>query len=111
MHGMFRANGGCGYVKKPDFLLKAGDVIYDTLLVKMTLRVGWKVCGCLISVKMLVSSHFIHLLLLQVTLYMGEGWFYDFHHTYFDTYSPPDFYARVHNCIAILLSISQDCSI
>lgn len=21
MEGMFRANGGCGYVKKPDFLL------------------------------------------------------------------------------------------
>ncbi|KAM3691571.1 hypothetical protein ACB098_08G024300 [Castanea mollissima] len=25
MQGMFRANGGCGYVKKPDFLLPAGD--------------------------------------------------------------------------------------
>ncbi|XP_055960008.1 phosphoinositide phospholipase C 2-like isoform X2 [Mercurialis annua] len=24
MQGMFRANGGCGYVKKPDFLIKAG---------------------------------------------------------------------------------------
>lgn len=26
---------------------------------------------------------------------MGEGWYYDFKHTHFDTYSPPDFYARV----------------
>ncbi|KAK7851239.1 phosphoinositide phospholipase c 6 [Quercus suber] len=25
MKGMFRANGGCGYVKKPDFLLPVGD--------------------------------------------------------------------------------------
>ncbi|KAK1283324.1 Phosphoinositide phospholipase C 4 [Acorus calamus] len=25
MHGLFRANGGCGYVKKPDFLLKVGE--------------------------------------------------------------------------------------
>jgi phosphatidylinositol phospholipase C, delta len=25
MHGMFRANGGCGYVKKPDFLLDAKE--------------------------------------------------------------------------------------
>ena len=25
MQGMFRANGGCGYVKKPDFLLSAGS--------------------------------------------------------------------------------------
>ncbi|KAJ6317790.1 hypothetical protein OIU76_013349 [Salix suchowensis] len=24
MHGMFRANGGCGYLKKPDFLLEKG---------------------------------------------------------------------------------------
>lgn len=31
MQGMFRANGGCGYVKKPEFLLKDGlqsDVFY-----------------------------------------------------------------------------------
>lgn len=26
---------------------------------------------------------------------MGEGWYYDFKHTHFDAYSPPDFYARV----------------
>lgn len=26
---------------------------------------------------------------------MGEGWYYDFEHTHFDAYSPPDFYARV----------------
>ena len=24
MHGMFRANGGCGYLKKPDFLMEKG---------------------------------------------------------------------------------------
>ena len=24
MQGMFKANGGCGYVKKPDFLLQMG---------------------------------------------------------------------------------------
>jgi len=32
MQGMFRANGGCGYVKKPDFLLNAGPsgVFYPT---------------------------------------------------------------------------------
>ncbi|KAG8390112.1 hypothetical protein BUALT_Bualt01G0049700 [Buddleja alternifolia] len=71
MHGMFKANGGCGYVKKPDFLLKSGNEAFDPkamLPVKTTLR---------------------------VTVYMGEGWYYDFHHTHFDAYSPPDFYARV----------------
>jgi phosphatidylinositol phospholipase C delta len=33
MQGMFRANGGCGYVKKPDFLLNAGPsgVFYPTV--------------------------------------------------------------------------------
>ncbi|TKY56866.1 Phosphoinositide phospholipase C 2 [Spatholobus suberectus] len=70
MHGMFRANGGCGYVKKPEFLLRT-DEIFDPkakLPVKKTLK---------------------------VTVYMGEGWYYDFKHTHFDQYSPPDFYTRV----------------
>ncbi|XAR65940.1 Phosphoinositide phospholipase C [Bertholletia excelsa] len=73
MHGMFRANGGCGYVKKPDILLKdsSNAEVFDpraTLSVKTTLK---------------------------VTVYMGEGWYHDFPHTHFDAYSPPDFYARV----------------
>ncbi|KAK7379374.1 hypothetical protein VNO80_04832 [Phaseolus coccineus] len=73
MQGMFKANGGCGYVKKPHFLLESGlnDEVFDPkahLPVKKTLK---------------------------VTIYMGEGWFHDFKHTHFDQYSPPDFYARV----------------
>ncbi|XP_009772725.1 phosphoinositide phospholipase C 2-like isoform X2 [Nicotiana sylvestris] len=73
MHGMFRSNGGCGYVKKPDILLKAGpnNQIFDpeaNLPVKTTLK---------------------------VTVFMGEGWYYDFKHTHFDAYSPPDFYAKI----------------
>ncbi|XAR68816.1 Phosphoinositide phospholipase C [Bertholletia excelsa] len=73
MHGMFRANGGCGYVKKPDFLLNVGpeDEVFDprkSLPVKKTLK---------------------------VKAYMGEGWHMDFDHTYFDKYSPPDFYVKV----------------
>ncbi|KAK6929475.1 C2 domain [Dillenia turbinata] len=73
MHGMFRANGGCGYVRKPDFLLTAGthNEVFDprgTLPVKTTLK---------------------------VTVFMGEGWYLDFHHTHFDAFSPPDFYTRV----------------
>lgn len=70
MQGMFRANGGCGYVKKPDILMKK-ESIFDprvTLPVKLTLK---------------------------VTVYMGEGWYFDFKHTHFDAYSPPDFYTRV----------------
>ncbi|XP_057430197.1 phosphoinositide phospholipase C 2-like isoform X2 [Lotus japonicus] len=73
MQGMFKANGGCGYVKKPDFLLKTGpnNEVFDPkvqLPVKTTLK---------------------------VTVYMGEGWYNDFKHTHFDQFSPPDFYARV----------------
>ncbi|KAI7736745.1 hypothetical protein M8C21_030225, partial [Ambrosia artemisiifolia] len=34
-------------------------------------------------------------MILKVTVYMGEGWYYDFSHTHFDAYSPPDFYTRV----------------
>ncbi|KAL0003376.1 hypothetical protein SO802_017157 [Lithocarpus litseifolius] len=73
MQGMFRANGGCGYVKKPDFLLKTGqhNEVFDP------------------KVKLPVKKT------LKVTVYMGEGWYYDFRHTHFDAYSPPDFYAKV----------------
>lgn len=44
MHGMFKANGGCGYVKKPDFLLTTGpdNEVFDPkakLPAKTTLKV------------------------------------------------------------------------
>lgn len=44
MHGMFRSNGGCGYVKKPDFLMNVGpnDQVFDAkakLPVKKILKV------------------------------------------------------------------------
>lgn len=73
MQGMFRSNGGCGYVKKPDFLIETGPngqvfCPKEKLPVKKTLK---------------------------VTVYMGEGWHLDFKQTHFDAYSPPDFYTRV----------------
>ncbi|XP_008805482.1 phosphoinositide phospholipase C 6-like [Phoenix dactylifera] len=73
MHGFFRANGGCGYIKKADFLLKAGldGQAFDpkkTFPVKKTLK---------------------------VKVYMGDGWRMDFKQTHFDAYSPPDFYTKV----------------
>ncbi|KAI4305277.1 hypothetical protein L6164_028651 [Bauhinia variegata] len=73
MHGMFKSNGGCGYVKKPDFLMNVGpenDVFNPKtkLPVKKTLK---------------------------VKVYVGDGWRMDFKQTHFDLYSPPDFYARV----------------
>ncbi|KAI8574019.1 hypothetical protein RHMOL_Rhmol01G0321300 [Rhododendron molle] len=41
MQGMFRANGGCGYVKKPDFLLNPDEIFdLEELPVKTTLKVG-----------------------------------------------------------------------
>ena len=42
MHGMFRANGGCGYVKKPEFLMNENR-IFDPKAkhpVKKTLKVS-----------------------------------------------------------------------
>ncbi|XP_010534598.1 PREDICTED: phosphoinositide phospholipase C 6 [Tarenaya hassleriana] len=74
MHGMFRANGGCGYVKKPDFLMDQDpkEEVFDPkkkLPVKQTLK---------------------------VKVYMGDGWRLDFSHTHFDTYSPPDFYTKLY---------------
>ncbi|KAL0359179.1 UNVERIFIED_CONTAM: Phosphoinositide phospholipase C 6 [Sesamum angustifolium] len=74
MHGLFRANGGCGYVKKPDLLMMGGPAneVFDpklTLPVKKTLK---------------------------VTVFMGDGWRLDFSHTHFDAYSPPDFYTKIY---------------
>lgn len=73
MHGMYRANGGCGYVKKPHFLMDKGlnNEVFNPkaqLPVKKTLK---------------------------VKVYMGDGWHLDFKRTHFDMYSPPDFYTRV----------------
>ncbi|NP_001293118.1 phosphatidylinositol phospholipase C 7 [Solanum lycopersicum] len=74
MHGMFRSNGGCGYVRKPSFLMERGpcNELFDpkvTLPVKKTLR---------------------------VRVYLGDGWRMDFSHTHFDAFSPPDFYTKLY---------------
>ncbi|GMI81718.1 phosphatidylinositol-specific phospholipase C4 [Hibiscus trionum] len=73
MHGMFRANGGCGYVKKPDFLMNvyANGQVFDP------------------RAKLPIKKR------LRVRVYMGDGWNLDFKKTHFDTYSPPDFYTKV----------------
>ncbi|KDP46486.1 hypothetical protein JCGZ_08458 [Jatropha curcas] len=73
MQGMFRANGGCGYVKKPDFLLHDGpnmDVFYP-------------------HAQLHVRE------ILKVKVFMGEGWDLDFRRTHFDLYSPPDFFVKL----------------
>ncbi|CAM8955363.1 unnamed protein product [Rhodiola kirilowii] len=74
MHGMFRSNGGCGYVKKPDLLKRKGanNEVFDPRIV---LPVKTNLC---------------------VKIYLGDGWRMDFSQTHFDKYSPPDFYTKVH---------------
>nr|ABU53666.1 phospholipase C [Torenia fournieri] len=70
MQGMFKANGGCGYVKKPDIFMDSNQ-LFDPKAeysVKKTLK---------------------------VKVYMGDGWHMDFKQTHFDAYSPPDFYTRI----------------
>ncbi|KAH1062090.1 hypothetical protein AAZX31_02G241000 [Glycine max] len=73
MQGMFRANGGCGYVKKPAFLTEKGphNEVVDP---KRALPEKKS---------------------LKVKVYMGNGWSSDFSKTHFDTFSPPDFYTKV----------------
>ncbi|KAH6836243.1 phospholipase C 2, partial [Perilla frutescens var. hirtella] len=75
----FRASRGCGFVKKPDILIKADqdNKVFDPKAkspVKKTLKAR-------------LDSY-------VVKVYMGDGWHMDFKQTYFDSYSPPDFYAR-----------------
>ncbi|KAI7735394.1 hypothetical protein M8C21_008334 [Ambrosia artemisiifolia] len=73
MHGMFRANGNCGYVKKPEFLIRCGskNEVFNP------------------KAKLPPKTS------LKVKVYMGDGWHLDFKKTHFDRYSPPDFYTRV----------------
>ncbi|KAK7320602.1 hypothetical protein VNO77_30226 [Canavalia gladiata] len=73
MQGMFRANGGCGYVKKPQILMQKHQCDNEfnptnILPVKKTLK---------------------------VKVYMGHGWSLDFSPTHFDKCSPPDFYTKI----------------
>ncbi|XP_020212939.1 phosphoinositide phospholipase C 6-like isoform X2 [Cajanus cajan] len=73
MQGMFRANGGCGYVKKPKFLIQTPphEEVFDP------------------KRKMPVKE------ILKVKVYKGDGWSSDFSATHFDRFSPPDFYTKV----------------
>ncbi|GKU93372.1 hypothetical protein SLEP1_g6969 [Rubroshorea leprosula] len=70
---MFRSNGGCGYLKKPELLMNVGPdgQVFDP---KAELKVQKT---------------------LKVKVYMGDGWHLDFKQTHFDSYSPPDFFTRV----------------
>ncbi|XP_010443611.1 PREDICTED: phosphoinositide phospholipase C 1-like [Camelina sativa] len=74
MQGMFKANGGCGYVKKPDVLLTngPGGEIFDPCSQNLPIKTT-----------------------LKLKIYTGEGWNMDFPLHHFDRYSPPDFYAKV----------------
>ncbi|KAI3952396.1 hypothetical protein MKX01_005263 [Papaver californicum] len=73
MQGMFKSNGGCGYVRKPDFLTGECNQVFD------------------LKARVLVKTT------LKVDVYMGDGWCLDFDKTHFDSYSPPDFYAKTYN--------------
>ncbi|KMZ73688.1 Phosphoinositide phospholipase C, partial [Zostera marina] len=68
MQGFFRANGGCGYVKKPDFLMNASSD--DRVLFQTEKKI------------------------LKVKVYMGYGWKNDFSKRHFDKFSPPDFFTK-----------------
>lgn len=104
MQGMFRANGGCGYVKKPDILLKVGpnNEVFDpntTGKVKKTLKV---VIHQALSIITRITRAFCYkrgnlmfIFNVQVKIYMGDGWHLEFHRTHFDRFSPPDFFTKV----------------
>jgi phosphatidylinositol phospholipase C delta len=98
MQGFFRANGGCGYVKKPDFLLKADQKgeVFDPKAI-MPVKKTLKVCTIYFETERRyrrLQPNQRHML-KQVKVYMGDGWRMDFSKTHFDAFSPPDFYARV----------------
>ncbi|XP_024526311.1 phosphoinositide phospholipase C 2 isoform X1 [Selaginella moellendorffii] len=73
VHGFFKANGRCGYVKKPDMFLpnESGGPVYDPAKAAS------------------VRTR------LKIKIFMGLGWLEKFGKRHFDNFSPPDFYARV----------------
>ncbi|KAL2317129.1 hypothetical protein Fmac_031005 [Flemingia macrophylla] len=73
MQGMFRANGGCGYVKKPQILMQ--ELQCENEFDPATIQSAKKT--------------------LKVKLYTTLGWSLDFSPTHFDKCSPPDFYAKI----------------
>ncbi|CAJ1971014.1 unnamed protein product [Sphenostylis stenocarpa] len=73
MQGMFRANGGCGYVKKPRILMQKHQCEneFDPTRIQSLKKT------------------------LKVKVYMGHGWSSDFSPTHFDKCSPPDFFTKI----------------
>lgn len=74
MQGMFRANGGCGYVKKPDFLLKTDppNEVFDPkvkLSVKKTLKVSALLPGFLTLFSFL--KHLTEALLFILSIFVS----------------------------------------
>lgn len=67
MQGMFKANGGCGYVKKPAIVMDSSGEVFNPRVKKT----------------------------LKVALYIGKGWDCDIFHNQFDYYFPPYLYASV----------------
>ena len=62
MQGMFRSNGGCGYVKKPDFLLKVGPngEVFDPKA-KLPTKTTLKASSLLYSLYFIVVETFFRL--------------------------------------------------
>ncbi|KAL1308032.1 hypothetical protein HN51_049942 [Arachis hypogaea] len=73
--GLFRANGGSGYVKKPPLLMNKNDDGQSNIFNPKTPYPTSRI--------------------MKVKIYMGTGWISNFSKTHFDTFSPPDFYIKV----------------
>ncbi|KAG6551609.1 hypothetical protein Mapa_006688 [Marchantia paleacea] len=73
VHGFFKANGGCGYVRKPKFLFPTenGGQEFDPRVPKSPV------------------------VTLKVKAIMGLGWLERFGKHHFDNFSPPDFYVKI----------------
>ncbi|BBN11747.1 hypothetical protein MPTK1_5g14370 [Marchantia polymorpha subsp. ruderalis] len=73
VHGFFKANGGCGYVRKPKFLFPSenGGQEFDPRVAKAPV------------------------VTLKVKAILGLGWLEKFGKHHFDRFSPPDFYVKI----------------
>ncbi|GJP31053.1 hypothetical protein CLOM_g8191 [Closterium sp. NIES-68] len=88
VHGFFSANGGCGFVKKPDFYLKPGNRL-EGIQEGDESAAGSTEGAFDPSVPRPIQ------MFLRVRVVVGTGWLERFGKGHFDTYSKPDFYCKV----------------
>ncbi|GBG82993.1 hypothetical protein CBR_g36522 [Chara braunii] len=91
VHGFFKANGGVGYVKKPDYLLPSKRMPECDLD-----KESEELEGLRLPPRRDSENLWPIKMTLKVTILLGRGWLESLGKHYFDRWSAPDFYVKVY---------------